>query len=315
MGEYPRRPAELEDLLGSDEACRTYLERLRWPDGFRCPGCGESRAWLTGRGLWFCRGCGRQTSVTAGTIFQGRHFPLRTWFRAIWWVCSQKTGVSALGLKRVLGLGSYQTAWTWLHKLRRAMVRPGRDKLSGTVEVDETFWGGPRKGKRGRGARGKAILLVGAQAKGPNVGRIRLARVREVTSASAETFVQSAIEPGSTIRTDGYKVYRGLERLGYKHRYTVTAEAAHESQRLPRAHLVASLLKRWLLGTHQGAVRARQLDYYLDEFTFRFNRRTSRSRGLLFHRLLQNAVQLPPTPYRLIVAKPRARRPRRVGVT
>jgi Transposase zinc-ribbon domain len=138
MEEYPRTLAEFERWFRSEQACREYLFRLRWPEGFRCPRCGPAKAWLVRSVLWQCAACGRQVSVTAGTIFQDTHTPLTTWLRAVWWVTSQKNGVSALGLQRVLGLGSYQTAWTWQHKLRRAMVRPGRDLLSGRVEVDET---------------------------------------------------------------------------------------------------------------------------------------------------------------------------------
>src|SRR3989337_1393753 len=111
--------AEFERRFATPDACRAYLVQLRWPDGFRCPKCAA---------------CGRQTSVTAGTIFQDTRTPLPTWFRAMWWVASQKTGASALGLQQVLGLGSYETAWTWLHKLRRGVGRPGRGPRGGTLE-------------------------------------------------------------------------------------------------------------------------------------------------------------------------------------
>jgi hypothetical protein len=139
--DYPRTVLEFEERFASEEACREYLFQLRWPEGFRCPHCGGARTWETKRGLYRCTRCDVQVSLTAGTIFQDTHKPLRLWFRALWYVTNQKHGVSALGLQRVLGLGSYRTAWTWLHKLRHAMVRPGRDRLSGTVEVDETYIG------------------------------------------------------------------------------------------------------------------------------------------------------------------------------
>ena len=132
VDEYPRTWAEFEARFATEEACATYLAHLRWPSGFQCPGCGGAKAWPLRTGRWQCAGCGRQSSVTAGTIFQGTRTPLTTWFRAMWWVTSQKTGTSAVTLQQVLGLGSYQTAWAWLHKLRRAMVRPGRDRLTGT---------------------------------------------------------------------------------------------------------------------------------------------------------------------------------------
>ena len=139
--EYPRNQAQFEAQFGTDEACRAYLVRLRWPDGFRCPRCGNAKAWPVRTLLRQCASCGRQTSITAGTIFQDTRTPLTVWFRAMWAVTGPKTGTSALSLQQLLGLGSYQTAWAWLHKLRRAMVRPGRERLAGQVEVDETFVG------------------------------------------------------------------------------------------------------------------------------------------------------------------------------
>lgn len=208
-------------------------------------------------------------------------------------VTHQKSGASALSLQRVLGLGSYRTAWNWLHKLRRAMVRPGRDRLNGVVEADETFIGGPRPGKRGRGAANKTLVLIVAQADGRKIGRIRLARIANASAISLEPAVQAAVEPGTRIQTDDWPGYGGLNKLGYPHEVIQPATELGDNL-LPRVNLVASLLKRWLLGTHQGAVSPAHLDYYLDEFTFRFNRRNSGSRGLLFYRLLQQAVVLPP---------------------
>lgn len=239
--------------------------------------------------------------MTAGTILQDSRLPLRSWFRAIWQVTSQKNGASALGVQRVLGFGSYQTAWTLLHKLRRAMVRPGRDKLTGRVEVDETHVG--RAGRKGRGSPTKTLIVIAAQEDGKGIGRIRLARVPDGSAEHLHRFIQSAIEPGSCVHTDGWKPYQAMESFGYKHEITrlkgQSKSAATEE--LPRVHRVASLLKRWLLGTHQGAIAPEHLDYYLDEFTFRFNRRTSASRGKLFYRLLQQAVQVSPAPYHTLV--------------
>ena len=206
---------------------------------------------------------------------------------------SQKHGVSALGLQRELGLGSYRTSWTWLHKLRRALVRPGRDRLSGTVEVDETYVGGEKPGKRGRGAAGKALVLIAVEVKGGRIGRIRLRRVSDASAESLTPAVKASVEPGSEVRTDGWSGYQDLPSAGYK-RLIVREDADAGENLLPHAHRIASLLKRWLLGTHQGAVQPSHLDYYLDEFTFRFNRRTSRSRGLLFYRLIQQAMATVP---------------------
>lgn len=300
MAGYPRTVLEFRDGFANDQACRDYLAQLRWPAGFRCPVCGGQDHWLTERGLRHCRGCDRQTSVTAGTLFADTHLPLRLWFEALWHVTSQKYGASALGMQRVLGLGSYHTAWNWLHKLRRAMVRPGRDRLQGIVEVDEIFIGGPRPGKRGRGAAGKVLVLVAAQQAGKSIGRIRLTRVADASAKSLEPAIVAAIEPGSQVRTDDWKGYSGLERLGYRRQIARSTAEVGENL-LPLANRVASLLKRWLLGTHQGAVHQTHLDYYLDEYTFRFNRRTSGSRGLLFFRLVQQAVDLKPVPAKDIV--------------
>src|SRR5712691_1913734 len=308
MDDYPRTVGEFEARFATEEACRAYLCRLRWPGGFGCR-CGEANAWLTARGLWQCAACGAQTSVTAGTVFQDTRKPLRLWLHAMWWVTSQKTGASALGLQRVLGLGSYETAWTWLHKLRRAMVRPGRDRLTGTVEVDETLLGGVEEWARGRKTEKKAMIAVAAEERGHGIGRIRLRRIPDATADSLQTFVQEAVAPGSLLHTDGLLSYDRLEKYGYRHRITfVKGRKESASELLPRVHQVISLLKRWLLGTHQGAVSRAHLDYYLDEFTFRFNRRTARHRGKLFYRLVQQAVAIEPAPYASLVKHVRPRR-------
>jgi transposase-like protein len=228
----------------------------------------------------------------------------------MWYVASQKTGTSALGLQQVLGLGSYETAWTWLHKLRRAMVRPDRDRLKGKVEVDETYLGADEAGIRGRGTLKKALVVIAVEqsSRGRGIGRIRLRCIRDASADSLQGFIGDVIEPGSLVHTDGWLGYDRLKAHGYRHRITFLgdhAEPAHEL--LPRVHLVASLLKRWLLGTHQGAVTAAHLDYYLDEFTFRFNRRRSRHRGKLFFRLATQAVQTGFAPYRALVRHPQRR--------
>lgn len=284
---------EFEQRFATEEACRAYLVRLRWPDGITCSRCGQRKAWGTTRGRYECARCGFQTSILAGTIFQDTKADLRLWFRAMWYVTNQKSGVSALGLQRTLGLGSYETAWTWLHKLRVAMVRPGRDRLAGTVEIDEAFWGGPRPGKRGRGAAGKTLIVVAAQVDGRRIGRIRLQRVPDASAPSLERAVHAAVEPGSVVRTDGLSSYNGLPARGYVHE-VVRKEAVLGENLLPRVNRVVALFKRWLVGTHQGRVDPAHLDAYLDEFTFRFNRRTSRWRGKLFYRLVQQAVCVHP---------------------
>ena len=301
MDEFSGTMAELESRFGSEQACWDYLLKLRWPDGFVCPRCGGRTAWTTARRLLVCASCQYHASVTAGTIFQDTRKPLTLWFRAIWWVTMQKHGASALDLQRVLGLRSYVTAWTWLHKLRRAMIRPGRDRLHGPVEVDETYVGGIEEGVRGRKTETKAVVAVACEERGKGIGRIRLRRIDDASGHALETFITEAVEPGSLVHTDGWEGYSGLTGKGYQHRVTVIKTSKRSAvEILPRVHLVASLLKRWLLGTHQGAVSFRHLEYYLDEFTFRFNRRTSRSRGKLFERLLEQAVAVEPVPYRTL---------------
>jgi transposase-like protein len=302
MEDYPRTLPELERRFSTDQACRQYLFALRWPEGFVCPRCGGRKAWPMARGLWLCGQCRHQASVTAGTIFQDSRLPLTLWFRAMWYVTSQKNGVSAMGVQRVLGFGSYQTAWAWLHKLRRAMVRPGRDRLRGRVEVDETYIGG-REEAPGRAAITKSLVVIAAEEAGNGIGRIRLACVPEASRAVLGEFVAGVVEPGSTVHTDGWSGYDLLASQGYAHEVTKLKGRPLNAAitLLPRVHRVASLLQRWLLGTHQGAVSGEHLSYYLDEFTFRFNRRTSHSRGKLFYRLVQQAVQVAPHPYRSLI--------------
>ena len=286
---------EFERRFASEEACRAYLVQLRWPEGVRCHRCHAPSVWATTRGLYHCTFCGFQTSVLSGTIFQDTKADLRLWFRAMWYVTNQKSGVSALGLQRTLGLGSYHAAWSWLQKLRAAMVRPGRDRLTGIVEADETYLGGPKPGKHGRGATGKVLVSVIAQVDGRGIGRLRLRRIPDASARSLERAVHVAVEPGSVVRTDGWHGYSRLEALGYRHE-VVREEAEVGQHLLPRVNRVVALFKRWLLGVHQGAVTPAYLEAYLDEFTFRFNRRTSRWRGKLFYRLVQQAVAVEPRP-------------------
>jgi transposase-like protein len=302
MEDYPKTLMEFEKRFSSEEDCLKYLFQLRWPDGFRCPRCQHQEAWHTERGLYHCKKCNHQSSVTSGTIFQDTRKPLQVWFRAMWYVTNQKQGVSALGLQRMLGFGSYRTAWTWLHKLRHAMVRPGRDRLSGAIEVDEAYIGGVKQGKRGRGAEGKTLVVVAAQEDGSRLGRIRLLRVSDASAISLGGAVEECVERGATVRTDGWNGYNHLDALGYIHE-VVRKDSHVGDDLLPKANLVISLLKRWLMGTHQGAVHLSHIDYYLDEFTFRFNRRTSRSRGKLFYRLVEQAMSVDPLPAKDIACK------------
>lgn len=294
--EYPSNLMEFEERFSTEDACRTYLMKLRWPNGFICPRCRKSGGWATKRSLVVCVHCEYQASLTAGTIFQDTRKPLAMWFRAMWWVTTQKHGASALGLQRELGLPTYWTAWIWLHKLRRAMVRPGRDRLKGTVEVDETYWGTEEHGVVGRLTYEKALICVAVEEDGKGVGRIRLKRIADLSRNTLHEFIQHSVEPGSIVRTDGLSAYRDL--VGYQHQVKIIRQGnASGSNVLPMVHRVIALLKRWMLGIHQGAISMEHMDYYLDEFTFRFNRRKSAARGKLFYRLAQQAVQVAPVTY------------------
>ena len=291
---FPRTILEFEHWFRTEEACREDLFDIRWPDEFSCPGCGHKQAWRTKRNRFRCGECEKDIRVTAGTIFDSSKLPLRVWFRAIWWATNQKGGVSALGLQRTLGLGSYKTAWAMLHKLRRAMVRPVRERLNGVVEVDETLIGGYRKR---RGHTEKALVVIAVEVRDKGMGRVRIRRVSEPSRKVLQAFVSENVEVGGQILTDGAWGYDGLQDLGYRHRFVVLDHEPKDagSRLMPNVHRVISLLKRWLLGTHQGRVNRAQLDHYLDEFTFRFNRRASPHRGQLFYRVLENAVAVRPT--------------------
>lgn len=293
MDDYPANINEFQDRFPSEGECVRYLEQIRWPDGFLCPNCGHGKYWITKRALRQCQKCRYQCSVTAGTIFHDSRKPIRLWFEAIWHITNQKYGANALGLQRLFSFGSYNTAWQWLHKLRRAMVRPGREKLSGVVEMGEIFLGGERTGKRREGVEAKFHIIVAVEDKSllekKGFGRVRLKYIPNQSADSILDFVRNNVDFGSVIRTNGWEKYRSLQSVGYG--YMVKS-----SKELRIVNLVGSLLKRWLLGTYQGAVRELHLDYYLDEYTFRFNRRSALSRGKLFYRLIQQAVLANPVP-------------------
>lgn len=299
--DYPETFRDFQMWFSSEAACREFLVRLRWPDGFVCPRCGSGDPWAMSDGLFMCRACKKQTSVTAGTLFDRTRTPLSVWFAAAWFITSQKNGVSALGLQRVLGLKSYETAWVWMHKFRRAMV-PSDQLLSGTVELDETFVGGVAAMRPGRGSTKLGVMVATEMVTARKHGRVRL-KVTPAGKLPLVEWAQEVIAPNSTIKTDGARELRRLSDLGYEHKYfTQLGNPTPAHIDLPGVHRVASLLKRWLEGTMHSGYSEEHLQYYLDEFTFRFNRRTSRARGLLFYRLMTNAVQTAPQPMRDIVA-------------
>ena len=236
--------------FSTEEQCREYLFRLRFPDGFVCPICGGNEYWKVGKTLFTCKGCRHQTSVIAGTGFQDTRKPLLEWFIAIWWVTTQKNGASALGLQQVLGLKSHQTAWTWLHKIRKAMVNPNRSKLSGTVEIDETYIGGEAIGKHGRGAENKVLVVIAVELDGKRLGRCRMQIIPDASSNSLHSFIVEEVESGTQIITDGWNGYTGIENKGFSRTIHVQKGETDEAKLLPHIHTIISLLKRWLLETH-----------------------------------------------------------------
>lgn len=306
--DYPATWPAFQAWFSSEDDCRLFLAGLRWPTGFVCPACEGGDAWETAAGRWMCTGCGRQTSVTAGTIFHRTRTPLTVWFAAMWFVVGQKNGTSARSLQTQMGFGSYETAWSMMHKLRRAMVGPHQAPLGGhgvTVELDETVVGGRSKGATGPRMGNKGRVAIAVERRHPKgLGRVRMRQVGEALRDDVLDFAVDVIHPGTVIYTDGGTHYNDLamstgathERIDLVH----AADPAHVL--LPAVHRVASLLKRWLAGTLHHGQSFEHLDYYLDEFTFRFNRRTSRSRGLLFYRLAQGAVATEPHPLHTLTA-------------
>lgn len=298
--ETPKNQMNFEKMFTTEEQCLAYLQDFRFPNGYSCRKCSHTSYWVNKRGLLICKYCKDELSLTAGTIFHRSKLPLTTIFRALWWMVAQKNGVSAVGLQRVLGLGSYRTAWTWLHKFRRLMVVPGRDRLSGDIEVDETLVGGKKTGKRGRGAEGKSLVVIAIEIMKKGTGRVRLSIIPDASKRSLTKFIKENIEEGSTLITDGWKGYTGISKKGYQHIIEEKAKMINGHKVLPNVHRIASLLKRWLLGTHQNFIGEQYLSYYLDEYTFRHNRRKSHSRGLLFQRLIEQAVIHEPVEYKTI---------------
>jgi transposase-like protein len=296
--DYPETIQEFVDKFKTDQDCYDYLHKLRWPNGFVCPHCKHNKASNHKRYITYrCTKCLKETTITSGTVFHNRHLPIRTWFFAIWFMVSQKSGVSALGLGREIGIKRQKTAWELLKIIRESMSQKGKDKLTGTVEIDEVFIGGIQKGKRGRGADGKVMFLVAVEDMGvakesknqkAKIGRVRMQIIPDAKSPTLLKFIQTMVKEGSTVQTDELKSYPILTQNHYKHK-PIKKEPLKDST--PLVHRVASLVKRWLLGTHQGGVHLVNMQSYLDEYVFRFNRRTSGSRGKLFYRLTQEMLK------------------------
>ena len=287
---FPENMMDFLERFATEKACLAYLCKVRWPQGFVCPECAGRQGWKTNRGTVFCGQCQKQTSPTARTILHHSRTALRKWFLAAWLLCTQKTGVSAKTLQRELKVG-YKTAWLMLQKLRQATIRADRSQLTGRVEVDETFVGGQESGVVGRQAGDKALVVIAVELEGKKVGRVRLRLIPDASGASLVGFLKDCVTPGTTVHTDDWNGYNGVRAAGFVHRVNVLQGDAERVRKFfPHVHLVASLLKRWLLATHQRRVEKAHLQVYLDEYAFRFNRRRSKHVGKIFYRLMEQMV-------------------------
>jgi transposase-like protein len=304
MVERPGSLPEFEARFPDDAACARWLFEKRWPEGFRCPGCGHDHGWELDRVRLLVEGarCHRQTSVTAGTVLHRSHLPLRLWFLAAWLVATHKNGISARQLWLQLGLGSYKTAWLLLRKLRQAMVDPEREPLAGLVEVDETSLpfrtkDEPVAAKPGRSHKGKLLLAGAVEIKGKAPGRVRLAVIEDYAAKSLGSFVKAAVAVGSTVVSDGWSGYVTLKDVKHDPK-VVGPMAAHVV--LPWIHRVFANAKRWGLGVYHG-LRRKHLQAYLDEFAFRFNRRHTPAAA--FERLLGLALTPKPATYQMLIRR------------
>lgn len=306
MADFPRSLIEFQRRFPDEAACAAYLAQARWPDGFRCPSCGHAKGWelSTKRFTWECASCGRQTSVTAGTVMHAAKLPLTVWFWAAYLMATHSNGIAALQLQAQLRLGSYKSAWLLCAKLRRAMVAPGRAPLAGLVEVDETTIPLRRKddppaGGHGRSPQGKMLVAGAVEVTDGKPGRVRLAAIADFSARSLHAFIKANLAPGATARTDGWSGYAGASDIAHDP-HVIGPMAAHIV--LPWTHRVFANLKTWALGVYHG-LRQQHLQSYLDEFTFRFNRR--RTRHAAFRSLLAIAVAKTPATYNMLI-KPEA---------
>jgi transposase-like protein len=291
--DFPKNQAEFDERFNTEQNCYDYLLSLRWPQGFVCRHCRHNSYWRSATGLFICTRCEHQHSLTAGTIMHGTRKPLVLWFKAMWWFTTRKSGVNAINLQDLLGFGSYNTAWLWLQKLRNCTVRQDREKLTGTVEADEFYLGGKKSGKRGRGAEHKCAVAIAVEQKNPKLGRLRLQVIEDCSADELVPFIQTNVDPGSGITTDGWLGYNPLPAGEYKHQKVFKNKANGRESVLPGVHLVISLVKRLILGTFQGRFEKKYLQHYLDEYVFRFNRRTTKSVGKRFYRIVQQSMATP----------------------
>lgn len=305
---FPGNEIEFDAMFSTEEKCQTYLFNQRWLNGFECSNCGGLTHWKSNRDLYICKNCEHQHSVTAGTILHKTRKPLKLWFKAIWKMTSTKSGVSATNLSRLLGI-SYPTAWTWLQKLKRCTINPDREKLSGTVEVDEFYLGGKHSGKQGRGSENKHKIVVAVEHRKSEdrnldlshlMGRARLSVIPDCSAESLTPFIKDNISEGSTLITDKWKGYTADLKTDYIHKAFKSSE---NLSKLDHVHRIASLVKRWFIGTLQGSIKPEHLQEYMDEYIFRFNRRNLKSIGGKFYRMMELVSVSNPIPYKIIVGK------------
>ena len=299
--DFPKSEIEFDQRFSDPDTCYEYLAKTRWPNGFVCEKCGHNAFWISAKHIYICTKCEHQYSLTAGTIMHRTRKPITYWFKAMWWFTTRKSGVNAVNLKELLGLGSYHTVWTWLQKLRRCTIRKDREKLSGRVEIDEFFVGGPKTGKRGRGADGKTIVYIAVERdlkQDPStleeywqIGRARMQVALDCSSYSLETFINHNIKAGSTIATDKWSSYQPIVNIRYNHEVSDAADQKRSESGLYGAHLVVSLVKRLIRSTFQGRFEPKYLQNYLDEYVFRFNRRKSKSIGKKIMRIVQQVIK------------------------
>ncbi len=301
--EFPEDLGEFERRFPDEESCRQFLINLRWDGVPRCGACDCNRTWELSNGRFECKHCGHQTSVTAGTLFHRTQKPLKLWFRAMWEMASRKNGINACELQRLMGFSSYGTAWTWLHKLRRAMAGRPKGALEDEVVGDDAFVGGRAKGKKnvGRGT-GKPAVAVAAESRG---GRARIGHIPDTSAKSLIGFYNFHLHDDAHLTTDGHRAFLNKEYQRPNHDMVVIKHLpASAADPLRLCHIVFALLKRWWLGTYHGSISRKHLQAYLEEFEFRFNRRKTKGVGRITCRLLEVAVTSNPIPYANISSQP-----------
>lgn len=281
---YPKTVLDFAAKFHSDDVCLEYLIQSRWPDGFVCPHCRTVGGWWLPKYRRFeCKQCHRHTSPLAGTLIHRSHLPIHIWFWAAYLVATHTPGISAVQLKRQLGISKIDSAWFLLHRLRRGMVRTDREPLEGVVEADETYIGGPAKDYKGRGvihASNKSLVVGAVEIKTylkkskreEKAGRLRIQVIKSATAEQIKKFLNTNVKIGSSIKSDGWRSYSSDVMRGYQHVKQIQGKPERAKELSPHIHKIFGNLQAWLIGIHHG-VEPKYLQSYLDEFVFRFNRR------------------------------------------